>query len=334
MPVPWRAGPLRRAPVVATLVGLLAAALWAGVVSSGRPLPSAGSARDPAGWAFRDDLGQRVRLPAPPRRIACSGQDLCDLARALLGEGAVTELPAGMEEQHLRRRAADLVLLPAVTRQPGLARRLRARGWPAATLVWTDVEGLPAAALRLAGWVDRRDRGQELAATYARRLARIEAALATVPSSQRPPVLVLAWDRPPVWAGPGSPAATLVERAGGRMAPGHGRDPTPARSRGGWVHLLRRGTGLAGPGAWLAGEERWRHSHWPASTRVVTPLLRPMVPPGGPPAATALYLPPDQLLGAGPQALDGLERLAAWLHPDRVDASDAPLRMVPLSVMD
>ncbi|HEY8552419.1 MAG TPA: ABC transporter substrate-binding protein [Thermaerobacter sp.] len=330
--MPWRLGPPRWARGLTALVGLVAAALWAGAALGEPPLPPAGSTRDPARWVFRDDLGQRIRLPSPPRRIACSGRDLCDLARALLGDEAVTELPAGTEEQHLRRGAADLVLLPAVTRQPGLARRLRARGWPAATLAWRDVGELPAAALRLAGWVHRLAQGRELAASYAGRLARIQAALAAVAPSQRPPVLVLAWDRPPVWAGPGSPAATLVERAGGRVVSNHGHQPTPARSRGGLSPLLGRMGRLAGPGAWLAGEEAWRTTRWPTSTRVVTPLLSPVVPPGGPPAATALYLPPDQLLGAGPQALEGLERLAAWLHPGRVDPGAAPLRMVPLPV--
>lgn len=353
------------------LAGLLLVALVAAWAGAGFAGPWRGTGRAPGRWVFRDDLGQRVLLPAPPRRVACSGRDLCDLVQALLGDAAVTVLPPGAEEQALRPGLADLVLLPEVTRRPGLAGRLRARGWPAATLRWRDVTQLPDATLRLAAWLNRVDRGRELAATYARRLAGVEAAVAAIPPAQRPPVLVLAWDRPPVWAGAGSPAAILVERAGGRLVTGGAAENAArwpagpagrlAGGRARWGAGDAAGAGPAGgdggrgaarpsggharPGAvwlagslggraaaWLAGEEAWRAASWPAGTRVVTSLLTPAVPPGGPEAATALYLPPAQLLGAGPEALQGLERLAAWLHPGRTGDAGEPLRMVPLPV--
>ena len=341
----WRLGFWRRGWVWGVAVALGLAAGWVGAGA-----PAAGGRQGPAGppaarWVFRDDLGQRVTLPGPPRRIACSGRDLCDLARALLGGedgGTVTVLPPGAEIQHLRPGAVDLVLLPAVTRQPGLARTLRARGWAVATLRWQDVGELPAAAERLAGWLHRPGRGREVAGAYRRRLHRVAAAVGSVPWPQRPPVLVLAWDQPPVWAGPGSPAAALVERAGGRLLDGGGigRAGEPVPPRSGWrarLGALARRAGLAslvsGPG-WQTGEDRWRSLPWSPAVRVVTPLLAPAVPavPGGPPVATALYLPPGQLLGVGPAALDGLERLAAWLHPDRLPSPDdgPPHRLVPL----
>ncbi|QIA26462.1 ABC transporter substrate-binding protein [Thermaerobacter sp. PB12/4term] len=318
--------------VAAALAGLAAGWMAAAARS---PAPA------PGRWVFRDDLGQRVVLPGPPRRVACSGRDLCDLARALLGEEAVIVLPAGAEEQHLRESGAGLVVLPAVTRQPGLAGRLRALGWPAATLRWRDVDQLPAAARRLAGWLNQPGRGQELATAYRRRLDRVAAAVAGVPEAERPVVVVLAWDQPPVWAQPGSPVATLVRRAGGRL-PAEGRPGERAWGTGiaSWWHRpgsrwggLARLIVPAGAGAgWQAGEEGWRALGRPGPVRVVTPLWTPVVPPGGPAVGTALYLPPAQLLGAGPAALEGLERLAAWLYPERLAFEGDPHRLVPLRV--
>ncbi|HEY8416153.1 MAG TPA: ABC transporter substrate-binding protein [Thermaerobacter sp.] len=302
-----------RRPAGALLLGLLLlAAGGAGWWQAGARGPGPGGPGAPRRW-IRDDHGQWVAAPAVPRRVACLTAELCAVLRELLPAGAVVPVEPGDDEvERLRAVAPDLVLLPEVTRTPGLARRLRAAGLAGVTVRMRRVTELPDAAARVGEWLGRPARGRALAAAYGARLERVAARTRDLQAAARPPVLVLAWKDPPVVAGPASPVAELVALAGGRLVP-------------------------ASPGgaAWMAGEAVARGTGVPAGTRIVTPLLQPGPWPlrgGGPRGpATLHYLPPGQLLGAGPEALTGLERLAAWLHPRRFPGlrAEPPIRLGP-----
>ncbi|HEY8393523.1 MAG TPA: ABC transporter substrate-binding protein [Thermaerobacter sp.] len=345
----------RPAGAAAAVVLLLALAVGAaGWWRAGAGGPGPGGPGAPRRW-IRDDHGQRVAVPAVPRRVACLAPELCAILEELLPDQAVVPVEPGEDEvERLRAAAPDLVLLPEVTRTPGLARRLRATGMAAATVRLRRVTELPGAVARVGAWLGRPARGRALAASYGRRLARVAGRTQPLGPAARPPVLVLVWNDPPVVAGPASPVAELVALAGGRLVPqlpaggpvGQGAGQKAGRrllagglpARAGQRLAALAGLARGHGGAWIAGEAAVsiaRGAGIPPGTRIVTPLRRPgsvPAPAGDQGAPAALYyLPPGQLLGAGPEALTGLERLAVWLHPRRFPGLQAepPARLEP-----
>ena len=303
------------------------------------------------GWRFRDDAGHWVTLARPPRRVACAQREICQLSRALLGETGVVPWP-GAGEPVTSPPQVDLVLLPEVTRVPGLAQVLRRSGVSAATLRLRHVGELPAAVERLGQWLGKPGPARRLASHYRVRIQRIRARTEPLRGGQRPPVLVWVWHQPPVWAGEGTPPAVLVQWAGGRLVVGPGIGPKPGD---GGTPTKLSGLRPPGPISWLWPRSRWldgggwrtgswgAQAPWPAGTRVLTPLLAAVgeaagaeVPLPAPLARLPWYfMPPRELLAGGPDAVTGLERLAAWLHPELfsdLDVKPLPLLSAPAAV--
>lgn len=283
------------------------------------------------------------------------------MARALMGEQAVVPWSGDVDPAASPPAAVDLVLLPEVTRVPGLAQALRRSGVPAATLRLRHLGELPQAVQRLGQWLGKPRPARELASSYLRRIQRVRARTDPLPEAMRPPVVVWVWANPPVWAGPATPPAVLVRWAGGRLVtrPGvhpsstagagalagdtGGRPPAHAGgSRAGLGRWLpspwRQVSWWPGGGGWLTGPWTLRGT-WPQGTRVLTPLLRAAEGVVGkeavlPPGLRLLpwyHMPPGQLLAAGPDTVHGLERMAAWLHPELFPDLDVePLQ--PLAV--
>lgn len=176
-----------------------------------------------------DDAGDTLRLARPAARIVSliptttevlfalgAGDRLvgrttwCDYPAEALAVPAVGD---GIEPnvERIVARRPDLVVLYRSSRNTLAARRLRTLGIPTAQLRTDGVEDLRRAA-RLLGRVTGRDgEARALLGSFDGALAQ-----ATRHRVERPSVLLLAWDQPPLVIGRASFLHELVELAGGR----------------------------------------------------------------------------------------------------------------------
>lgn len=229
-----------RSIVLATVI---AAAWWPAGASAGEPAP-AGAAGKPI--TVTDALGRHVTLPSPPTRILITGKAftlivdaaytfqeartrLAALARTTQGTGdfaafldpdyAAKEVvgeSAGAEDIAAHR--PDLVILKSYLAQT-LGRTVETIGLPVVYVDFETPEQYPRDIGVLAAVFGNPQRGQDVAAFYESKLARIRAAVAT--ETTRPTALLLyvseregavAFKVPPAsWM-----QTRLIELAGGR----------------------------------------------------------------------------------------------------------------------
>src|SRR5690606_16234427 len=203
------------------------AALLALAVACGR----ADAGGSPGALEVRDDLGRRVALHQPVRRIVSAVPSATELLLALGaadrliartdydGDARLVHLPSLGRDIHPGIEAVlalrpDLVIAQPDEAGRGLVAGLDALGVPvyAADVHRQRVAGIAATARRLALLVGEAARGDSLAAAIESGLDSLRRA---APPGPRPSVLYLVWHQPAYAAGAGSYAHELIEAAGG-----------------------------------------------------------------------------------------------------------------------
>ncbi len=215
-----RDGRFRLKPVLASLAALLAACV--------------SPATRPGQLAVVDDAGDTVRLSQPARRIVSLSPATTELVFALgagdrlvgrtrwcdypdaaadvpsLGDG----LPPNVEA--VLATSPDLVLLYRSPQNAPARARFREAGIATLTLGFDHLSDVGRLARLLGPVVGRPGAGDSLARAFEAAVERARARSVTIADSNRPSVLILAWDQPPIAIGSGSFQSEILTLAGGR----------------------------------------------------------------------------------------------------------------------
>ncbi len=180
-----------------------------------------------------DDAGVPVSLAAPPARVVSLVPATTELVFALGAGGtlvgrttwcdypaaaaAVPDLGNGIDPNVEAVVAAkpDLVLLYKSGANRAAAERFRGLGIPTLELATDRMEDFDRIARLLGAALSRREAAESLVARTRRDLAAASRP-PVLPSSRRPSVFILAWDRPAMTLGRGSFLSEIVEHAGAR----------------------------------------------------------------------------------------------------------------------
>ena len=185
-----------------------------------------------------DDAGVPVSLSAPPARVVSLVPATTELVFALGAGGtlvgrttwcdypaaaaAVPDLGNGIDPNVEAVVAAkpDLVLLYKSGANRAAAERFRGLGIPTLELATDRMEDFDRIARVLGAALSRREEAESLVARTRRDLAAASRPpvlpSSRRPSSRRPSVFILAWDRPAMTLGRGSFLSEIVDRAGAR----------------------------------------------------------------------------------------------------------------------
>ncbi|WP_016701039.1 ABC transporter substrate-binding protein [Actinoalloteichus spitiensis] len=330
--------PVRRGPLLGTVS--LAVVLLAGCASTAdEPAPAASSAPSGAAASYPrtvggGDQGEQVTIPAEPSRIAALSPDAAEAALALVGAERLVAVPASVTGAHLGNHVEEAVavsehLPPGNNPDPELVLSLNPdlvlvtprhdgeqdalslleeTGVPVLVLEhWNDLDEVAGNLSLLGEALGVEDRAESLVADMA---ARREALREAVDGVDRPAVLALSNQAGvPFALGPDSFTTGLVELAGGASAAERAGvrrtgpvDPEVVVGAAPDAVVLVDVTG--------AGRESFDSllAH-PAVADL--PAIR---------EDRVLLLPAASAFASGiAHALDGLEELAGWLHPERFD---------------
>jgi len=216
----------RRLRLAATLA---AAALAAGCGDRSGARPPAPPAADSA-VSLVDDAGRTVSLPHPARRIVALVPSVTETVVALgaadrlvgrtdFDKGpAVDRLPSiggGLDPsvETLVSLRPDLVLGWETSGRPELRDRLTALGIPVFSIKTEDTTDVFRAVRNLGRLTGRARAADSLAASLR---GELEAVRASVAGAARPTVFYMAWNDPPLTAGPKTFISQVIEVAGGR----------------------------------------------------------------------------------------------------------------------
>ena len=218
----------------AAAAAALAAALLAACGDRGGARPSASAADSVAPLesplSLVDDAGRTVTLPHPARRIVALVPSVTETVVALgaadrlvgrtdFDQGpAVDRLPSiggGLDPsvETLVSLHPDLVLGWETSGRPELRDRLTALGIPVFAIKTEDTTDV-FRAIRNVGRLTARVRAADSLAASLR--ADLEAVRASVAGAARPTVFYMAWNDPPLTAGPKTFVSQVIEVAGGR----------------------------------------------------------------------------------------------------------------------
>jgi iron complex transport system substrate-binding protein len=217
----------RRLHAAATLI---AAALAAGCGDRGSARPSTPPAAADSAVSLVDDAGRTVTLPHPARRIVALVPSVTETVVALgaadrlvgrtdFDHGpAVDRLPSiggGLDPsvETLVSLHPDLVLGWETNGRPELRDRLTALGIPVFSIKTEDTTDVFRAVRNLGRLTGRADAADSLARALRSELAAVRASVAGAP---RPTVFYMAWNDPPLTAGPKTFVSQVIEVAGGR----------------------------------------------------------------------------------------------------------------------
>ncbi len=117
--------------------------------------------------------------------------------------------------ERVARLKPDLCLAIRDGTPPETVSRLRAAGFPVLMLAPENFAGLDAAIQQLGHALGKTTEAERLRETMAARLARIDAAVASLPASERKKTLIQVQGTPPMFAGPATFSGELLRRAGG-----------------------------------------------------------------------------------------------------------------------
>ena len=109
----------------------------------------------------------------------------------------------------------DLCLAIKDGTPPETVRRLRAAGFPVLVLAPEHFAGLDEAIRQLGDALGKKAEAARLRRMMAARLARVDAAVASLPASERKKALIQVQGTPPMFAGPATFSGELLRRAGG-----------------------------------------------------------------------------------------------------------------------
>ena len=218
-----RSSPILRAQEDGHLIfRLLVIAIIAGAAC--RPAPGIRT-----GISVVDDAGDTVRLAAPARRVVSLIPASTELLFALgagsavVGRTSYCDFPAAAKAvpdlgdgikpniEAVIGSRPDLVVLYNSGQNAAVAGRLRELGVATLRINTDALSSVPRLSRMLGRLTGREDAADSLAAVFDTALAS-----ATQPDSdQRPKVLLLVWEQPPMTIGRGSFLSELIERAGG-----------------------------------------------------------------------------------------------------------------------
>ena len=311
--------------------GLLCLALAAGVAAGGGAgCRSAARDRDPAEdaaptRALTDALGREVRVPKHPRRIvslapaiteilfaAGAGAQVAGVTRFCNHPAEADALPevggfADPDVERIARLAPDLVIATADTVTRDRFDALVALGIPAYVTDASDFAGVAASIRGVADAAGHRAEGEALAAAFE---ARLEAVRARVTGRAPRRVLFLFQADPAIAAGTRTFIDEMLRTAGGENVAASAPTSYPRLGLEGIVALSPEVIVTTMPET----AERLREllEGGPLESRRIVPVDA------------------DLVERPGPRLVEGLERVAAILHPD-ADAAPAASPAAPAS---
>jgi iron complex transport system substrate-binding protein len=183
-----------------------------------------------SGISVVDDAGDTVRLAAPARRVVSLIPASTELLFALGADSAVVgrtsycDYPAAAKAvpdlgdgikpniEAIVASRPDLVVLYNSGQNAAVAGRLRELGVAALRINTDALSSVPRVARMLGRLTGQERTADSVAAVFDTALA----SATQPPSGQRPKVLLLVWEQPPMTIGQGSFLSELVERAGGQ----------------------------------------------------------------------------------------------------------------------
>lgn len=264
-----------------------------------------------------DELGRSVQLSARPLRIVSLAPSITEILFAL-GAGdrvvGVTSYcdypPEARQKTHVGDTLkpsveriialqADLVIISTASQVEASFRKLEELGIPVFVTNPRSLDGVIASIEKLGEVIDSSEPAHRLTESLRNRIAAVEQKVAGAP---QPSVLIVLGTEPLITAGAGSFINDLVNRAGARSISADDNADYPQYSieaviaKRPEIILLQSG-----------GTE-------------LTPRLR-QTPAG---ASNRVYhIDDDLLLRPGPRLIDGLEELAARVHPESFQRRDA-----------
>ena len=264
-----------------------------------------------------DELGRSVQLSARPLRIVSLAPSITEILFALGASERVVGVtsycdypPEARQKTHVGDTLkpsveriialhADLVIISTASQVEASFRKLEELGIPVFVTNPRSLDGVIASIEKLGEVIDSSERARRLTETLRNRIAAVEQKVAGAP---QPSVLIVLGTEPLITAGAGSFINDLVNRAGARSISADDAADYPQYSiesviaKRPEIILLQSG-----------GTE-------------LTPRLRqtPAV------AANRVYhIDDDLLLRPGPRLIDGLEELAAKIHPESFQRRNA-----------
>ena len=256
-----------------------------------------------------DELGRKLTLASPPQRIVSLAPSITETLFALglkdriVGVTSFCDYPqdvAAVEKvgdtqrpstERIVALRADLVIASTSSQLEPFVKKLDELGVPVYVSNPRDLEGLLRSIEKIGELTGVGGRARELTAEMR---ARVEDVASRVEGRGRPPVLILLGTQPLITAGATSFLSDLIRRAGGRSISDDVASDYPQFSLE--TALARRPEVIF----LQAGE-----SNLPGRLNE-TPAAR---------AGRVFHVNDDLLLRPGPRLVDGLEQIAAKIHP-------------------
>lgn len=208
--------------------------------------------------------------------------------------------------ERIARLEPDLILASAEANTRETFARLDRLGLPVFALKPEGFEGI-LDSIRLLGRVLRAPGAEPHIQSIRARAASVGARIAGLP---RPRVLYLIWTDPPIAAGPASFIHDLVEQAGGTNVV---REPAARYLTLGWEAIVARRPEVILVAAHDGRTAQGNRAVWGSWQSL--PAVR---------AGRVVSVPSDTILRPGPRVAEGVERLAAAIHPAAFAARGTP----------
>ena len=301
---------LRRLLRTITLLFVLATAVLASSCSSKGNSPA--SAR-----TVTDELGRTIQVPAHPQRIVSLAPSITEILFAIgagdrvAGVTSYCDYPPEARDKtvvgdtlkpNIERIIAlktDLVIISTASQVETAFRKLEELGIPVYVTNPRNIDGVIASIDRLGDLIGPNDRARQVNEELRSRIARIENRIANV---NRPSVLVILGTEPLITVGAGGFINDLINRAGARSISAEENADYPQYSIETVIakqpEIILLQTGGNDLPTWLQQ----------------TPAAR---------SNRVYHIDDDLLLRPGPRIIDGLEQLAAKVHPKLFEQGNA-----------
>ena len=263
-----------------------------------------------------DELGRTVRVPAQPQRIVSLAPSITEVLFALgagervAGVTSYCDYPPEARQKPtvgdtLRPSAekivalkADLAIISTASQVEASVQKLQELSIPVYVSNPRSIDGVLESIDKMGELIDARDRAHQLTDELRRRIAIVEARVA---GAVRPPVFVILGTEPLITAGAASFINDLIARAGGISISAPDKSDYPQYSIETVVARQPEIIFLQAGGNELPS--RLRQTPAARSNRV-------------------FHIDDDLLLRPGPRIVDGLEKIAAKIHPELFESTN------------
>jgi iron complex transport system substrate-binding protein len=264
-----------------------------------------------------DELGRNVQVSAQPQRIVSLAPSVTEILFALgagdrvAGVTSYCDYPPEARQkpavgdtlkpsaEKIVALKADLVIISTASQVEASLRRLAELGIPVYVSNPRSINGVLESIDRIGELIDARDRARQLTDELRGRIAAVEARVA---ETFRPSVFVVLGTEPLITAGAGSFINDLINRAGARSISAEHNGDYPQYSIEAVIARQPEIIFLQAGGSELT--PRLRQTPAARSNRVY-------------------HIDDDLLLRPGPRIVDGLERIAAKVHPEIFEPAGA-----------